>query len=101
MAKTQAVQKILAMAGKFVVAQEGNWDHAAWEKFLNKAAKLGVELDDGNKHKLGELLEAAKYFHACLPGASAMKKSGCEPKAKATSKKGGKKKEKKKAKDAG
>jgi hypothetical protein len=61
------VQKLLELAGQFVTKQKGVWDHDDWEAFLTKAGSLGVPVDDESKRNLGNILEAAKYFHATMP----------------------------------
>jgi hypothetical protein len=67
MAKKHAVQEILDVAGQFVIAQKGDWDHAAWEEFLVKIAGLGIELCDESKRNLGNILEATKSFYGKVP----------------------------------
>lgn len=70
-AKKSELQKILDLAGEFVMKQEGAWEHADWESFLNKAVKAGVSIDDEGKRNLGNILEASKYFYGKGGGAPA------------------------------
>jgi hypothetical protein len=62
-AKKNSVEKILDLAGTFVTKQNGDWGHADWETFLNKAEKLGASVDDEGKRNLGNILEGAKYLY--------------------------------------
>lgn len=82
------LDSILEMAGKFVVAQKGQWGHEEWEGFVSKVAALGVSLSDETKRNLGNILETCKYFYAIgaaqASGAAApKKKAAAKPKAKA------------------
>ncbi len=67
MAAKNLSQKMLDLAGKFVARQEGAWEHADWETFLEETAELGVELTDETRRNLGNILEAAKYFYSLTP----------------------------------
>ena len=71
------VEEVLALVAKFVVGQQGAWEHEDWEKLVGQVAALGVELDDEHKRNLGNILEASKYFYHVLPA---------EPPAKAAAK---------------
>jgi hypothetical protein len=86
MATKNMVEQVLELAGKFVVAQKGTWQHADWEAFLGKAAALGVPITDETKRSLGNILESCKEF-LCTDGpcAPAPKKAAAKPKAKAKS----------------
>ncbi|OPZ05407.1 MAG: hypothetical protein BWZ10_03045 [candidate division BRC1 bacterium ADurb.BinA364] len=62
-----AVQKIASLAAKFVVEQEGKWNHDDWEGLLQKAAKIGLELNSETERNLGMLAESAKHFYLHPP----------------------------------
>ena len=94
MAAKNATQKLLDMVGKFVTEHKGTWDHRAWEKAVEDAAKLGFDLQGAGQHYLGELLESTKFFYHNAPTA----KSKTNPKAKAKAKTKAKTKAKAKAK---
>ena len=87
MATTHSVQKLLALAGKFVVAQKGKWNHAQWEVLLKEAGKLGVGLNDEAKRNLGNILEAANHFYKTAPKSASKKKAVAKRKAKPKAKK--------------
>jgi len=89
MATTIPMQKVLDLAGKFVVSHKGTWDHTAWENFLTKAEKTGIGLDDEAKRNLGNILEATKYFYQQAPPARAKRRSAPrkKPAAKTTARK--------------
>jgi hypothetical protein len=61
--KKNVAQKILDMAGDFVVKQDGAWGHDEWEAFLGNAAGAGAPMDDEGKRNLGNILEASKYLY--------------------------------------
>jgi hypothetical protein len=63
MAPKNMTQKVLDLAGKFVTAQDGKWNHAEWEDFLSEIAALGVVLNDESRRNLGNLLETSKFLH--------------------------------------
>jgi hypothetical protein len=86
MAATHSVQKLMTMAGKFILEHEGLWDHDAWEKLIEDAAKLGMSLDTEDKRNLGNILEAGKYFFHRLPASPPKKKAAAKPKAKVKAK---------------
>ena len=75
MAATPTIQKLMTLAGKFVAAQEGAWDHEAWEGLLSQAGKLGLEPSEVNQHRLGMILELSKELHQELPAPAAKKKA--------------------------
>ncbi len=91
MANAKSVEALLALAGKFVVAQKGDWDHEAWEALLTEVEGMGLELTDECKRNLGNVLEASKYFYH-RPAAKKGVKAEAKPKKKA--KAGAKKKAK-------
>lgn len=76
------LQKVLDMAGQFVVTQNGCWEHEDWEALLTKVAATGIQMDDEGKRNLGNILEAAKYYLSVTPKA-APKKAAARPKKKA------------------
>lgn len=90
MAGKTTLEALLELAGKFVVAQKGQWDHDQWETLLQKAASLGVVVDDESKRNLGNILESCKYFYGngctCQPKKTAAKKPVAKAKAKPKSK---------------
>ena len=90
MATKSTLESLLDLAGKFVVTQNGEWEHEDWEALLSKAAAMGIVLNDEFKRNLGNILESCKYFHAVCPPASAKKatatKAKPKPKAKAKAK---------------
>ena len=67
MVTKNVLQKLLDLAGQFVVDQKGKWNHAEWEGFLEKAGKLGIALNDETKRNLGNILEASKSFIGMKP----------------------------------
>ena len=96
MAATPTIQKLMTLAGKFVAAQEGTWDHEAWEGLLAQAVKLGLEPSEVNQHRLGMILELSRELHQELP-APAPKKKAPARKKKTAPKKSPKRKKKAKA----
>jgi len=89
MAAKTTLEKLLDLAGKFVIEQKGEWQHDDWERLLAKTSSLGMEFSDENKRNLGNILESCKYFYACGAGtpsaakkAPAKKKAAAKPKAK-------------------
>ncbi len=80
MATTHPLQQLMNLAATFVVDQKGRWNHSDWESFLIKAEALGIRADDETKRNLGNMLEAAKHFHAALPGAAPKKKAAAAKK---------------------
>ncbi|HNR30245.1 MAG TPA: hypothetical protein PKI11_05110 [Candidatus Hydrogenedentes bacterium] len=78
MAAKRLSQKVLDLAGKFVAGQDGAWEHADWELFAEEAAALGFELTDESRRNLGNILEAAKYFH-CLPPLKKARRGKAKP----------------------
>jgi len=85
MAEKNALQKVLEIAGDFVTAQNGQWNHKEWESFLEEVSRLGFQLTDETKRYFGNILEAAKHLYpvaAPLPAVPA-KKAAAKPKAKA------------------
>lgn len=89
MATTIPMQKILDLAGKFVVFHKGAWDHSDWETFLSKVEQSGIGLNDEAKRNLGNILEATKYFYQQAPAAPAKRRSAPrkKPAAKTTTRK--------------
>ena len=81
-AKTR-LQKLLDLSGKFVIDQKGTWSHEEWLAFVEKAAALGVETNDENKRRLGNILESCKnlYSEADIPAPA--KKPAAKPRASA------------------
>jgi hypothetical protein len=67
MSKKNSARDLLELAGKFVEKREGVWDHAQWEKLVQKAADLGFEMNEEAQQGLGELLEIANYFRTHAP----------------------------------
>ncbi|MBI2435616.1 MAG: hypothetical protein HYV26_22400 [Candidatus Hydrogenedentes bacterium] len=64
MAKKHTMQAVLELAGKFIVKQDGDWDHDSWEGFVGDVAELGVTVDDDLRRNLGNVLEAGKCLYA-------------------------------------
>lgn len=64
-----SLQKVLDLAGQFVTAQNGMWDHNEWEALVERVAAVNGPMDDEGKRNLGNILEASKYFfaHASAP----------------------------------
>ncbi len=54
---------LIDLARKFVEAQKGTWEHAAWEDFLSDVQKKGYELSDDMKTYLGSVLEGMKKVY--------------------------------------
>ncbi len=90
MADKTTLETLLELAGKFVVAQKGQWEHEQWEALLAKVAGLGIVVDDESKRNLGNILESCKYFYGssctCKPKKVAAKKPAAKAKAKPKSK---------------
>lgn len=61
------MEKLLALAGEFVMKQQGVWAHEDWEHFVAAAEKTGFTLDDEGKRNLGNILEALKFFYFQMP----------------------------------
>ncbi|NIA15908.1 MAG: hypothetical protein GWP08_17740, partial [Nitrospiraceae bacterium] len=83
MATKSTLESLLDLAGKFVIAQKGEWEHADWEALLSKAAAMGIVLNDEFKRNLGNILESCKYFYVVCPTAPAKKAAARKAKAKA------------------
>jgi hypothetical protein len=64
MAAKTLLQRVLDLAGQFVIQQKGQWDHVQWEGFLEKAAALGIGLTDETKRSLGNILESCRCFYS-------------------------------------
>lgn len=80
-----ALQQVLEMAGAFVTAQNGQWNHKEWEHFLEEVSKLGFQLTDETKRYLGNILEGAKHLYpvaAPLPVSPAKKATSAKAKPK-------------------
>ncbi len=82
MAAKTTTQKLLDLAGKFVTAQNGKWNHMEWEALLGDVAALGVELNDESRRNLGNILEASKYFHHSTATARPKRKAKAKAKSK-------------------
>jgi hypothetical protein len=54
------------LAERFVDAQKGQWDHAAWLSFLFDLQKRGFEMHEAMKPQVGALLEALKQVYLAL-----------------------------------
>lgn len=67
MADKSKLQKVLEEAGKFVSKRKGEWDHAAWEEFIEQVAALGYAKDFETCRNLGNILEGAKYLYLHAP----------------------------------
>jgi hypothetical protein len=80
------LDKLLSLAGEFVTAQKGVWDHDAWEALLEKAAALGMVVSDDSKRSLGNILESAKFFYFCGDESEKPKRAAAKPRAKAKAK---------------
>ena len=63
MERKTLLQNILGLAGDFVVRQKGVWSHSDWERLLEQAAALGMEMSDESKRGLGNLIEACRTFY--------------------------------------
>ena len=85
MAAKSKMQKVLDLAGEFVIAQKGSWGHAEWEGFLAKVAALDIEITDESKRSLGNILESCKCFY-CDGDVAPAKKAAPKPKVKAKAK---------------
>ena len=87
MATNHSIQKLLTMAGKFVVDHKGMWEHEQWESFLGEVSNMGMEVSDECKRNLGNILEASKFFYCAMPAESDGKapatKAATKPRAKA------------------
>ncbi|MBI4558816.1 MAG: hypothetical protein HY706_14635 [Candidatus Hydrogenedentes bacterium] len=81
MATKSGLEKLLGMAGEFVVKQHGDWNHADWEGLVEKVSMNGVAADDESKRNLGNILEASKYFYQILPAPPPMKRAAAKKKA--------------------
>ena len=84
MATKSRLQKVLDLAGKFVIDQKGVWSHEEWLTFVDGAAALGIETNDENKRRLGNILESCKNLYSEAEDASAAKKAAAKPRAKAS-----------------
>ena len=85
MASKTRIQKILDLAGQFVIEQKGALGHAEWEEFVGKAAALGVEANDENKRSLGNIIEGCKELYSEAEDVGAAKKPAAKARAKAKS----------------
>ncbi len=54
---------LMDLAGNFIEAQKGVWDHSEWLDFLSEVQKKGIELFDNTKDYLGLVLEAMKEVY--------------------------------------
>jgi hypothetical protein len=79
MADKNKMQKVLEEAAKFVAKRKGEWDHAAWEEFLESAAELGFGKDFETCRNLGNVLEGAKYLYFHAPKAKSKEKAAAKP----------------------
>lgn len=61
------MEKLLALAGEFVMKQQGTWAHEDWERFVAAAEGTGYNFDDEGKRNLGNILEALKFFYFKMP----------------------------------
>jgi len=85
MASKTRIQKILDLAGQFVIEQKGAWGHAEWEELVGKAAALGVEASDENKRSLGNIIEACKELYSEAEDVAPAKKPAAKSRAKTKS----------------
>lgn len=83
MATTTRLQKVLDLAGKFVIDQKGSWSHEEWLLFVDKAAALGIETNDETKRRLGNILESCKNLYSEAEDAASAKKPAAKPRARA------------------
>lgn len=75
MATKQAHQKLLDLAGQFIIENNDGWDHFAWEELLRKAADLGFDFHpDESRRQMGNILEAARFFRGCAPAPASKKR---------------------------
>ena len=59
-----STRKAFKLAEAFVVANKGQWDHHAWEAFIDQATEEGVLGEsDEVKRNLGNMLECGKFFY--------------------------------------
>jgi hypothetical protein len=87
MATKNRLQKVLELAGQFVIDHKDGWTHDEWESLLEKIADLGADLKDDGKQHLGVILESCKALYFDGVGEVAQeKKSAANPKAKAKAK---------------
>ena len=82
MAAKTRLQKVLDLAGQFVIEQKGVWSHKEWEEFVAKAAALGIETNDESKRRLGNILESCKNLYSEADDAAPAKKPAAKPRAK-------------------
>lgn len=96
------MERLFDLAGDFVKANNGTWNHTDWEKCLVEALKAGAPDTDATRLHLGNLLEAGKhFFHVTPPPPPVRRTPVAAPtavKAKSTSKVKSKAKAKPKAK---
>ncbi len=83
MATKTTLQKILDLAGQFIIAQKATWQHEDWERFLGQVAALGVTITDESKRNLGNLLESSKAFYTDTPAPTPKKAPARKAKPKA------------------
>ena len=81
MATKSTLQKVLDLAGQFVIVHKGAWGHKDWEQFLEGAAALGIELTDETKRNLGNILESGKCFYGEADVAPAPRKAAVKTRA--------------------
>ena len=84
-----ALVQIHELVSTFVTRQKGTWGHEEWEDLLAKLAKLGFEVNDEMKRRVGNLLEESKALFFIMPTAVAPKKktTAKQPAAKTVAKK--------------
>ena len=82
MATKNGLNSLLEAAAKFVVNQQGQWQHDEWEDLLAKVSEMGMPVTDETKRALGNILESCKYFYPIVASAAPPKKAA-KPKAKA------------------
>jgi hypothetical protein len=81
MAMKSRLQKVLDLAGQFVITRKGAWGHEDWERFLEGAVALGIELTDETKRNLGNILESCKCFYCEADAGPAPKKAAAKSRA--------------------
>ncbi len=60
---TGGFDNLIDLAGQFVNANKGGWDHNAWMASLSEVQKNGFELSDNLRIYLGLVLEAMKKVY--------------------------------------
>ena len=83
MATKTRLQKVLDLAGQFVIEQKGVWTHEEWEAFVAKAAVLGIETNDESKRHLGNIIESCKNLYSEADVVAPAKKPTAKPRARA------------------